>query len=103
MSLLLEFSMWPMGKGESVGSYVAQSLDTIDRSGVSYRLNAMGTILEGEWEEVMPVVEACFRRMQKDCRRITCTMKIDWRQGATGRLDAKVSSVEERLGRPLQH
>ena len=32
--VLLEFSMSPLGKGESVGRYVARSLDIIDRSGV---------------------------------------------------------------------
>jgi uncharacterized protein YqgV (UPF0045/DUF77 family) len=45
--VLLEFSMSPLGKGESVGKYVARSLDIIDKSGVDYRLNPMGTVLEG--------------------------------------------------------
>ena len=45
--LLLEFSMSPLGKGESVSKYVARSLDIIDKSGVDYRLNPMGTVLEG--------------------------------------------------------
>jgi len=31
--ILLEFSMTPVSNGESVGSYVAGSLDIIDRSG----------------------------------------------------------------------
>ena len=48
--VLLEFSMSPLGKGESVGKYVSRSLDLIDKSGVDYRLNPMGTVLEGEWE-----------------------------------------------------
>ena len=52
--VLLEFSMSPLGKGESVGKYVARSLDIIDKSGVDYRLNPMGTVLEGEWDEVFP-------------------------------------------------
>jgi len=39
--------MSPLGKGESVGKYVARSLDIIDKSGVDYRLNPMGTVLEG--------------------------------------------------------
>jgi uncharacterized protein (TIGR00106 family) len=54
--VLLEFSMSPMDKGESVGQYVARSLDIIDKSGVPYRLNPMGTVLEGEWDEVFAVV-----------------------------------------------
>ena len=100
--ILLEFSMSPLGKGESVGKYVARSLDIIDRSGVPYRLNPMGTILEGEWEDVLEVVGRCFQRMRKDCKRISCTMKVDYRQGHAGRLTGKVASVEKRLKRKLR-
>src|SRR5690606_40590381 len=49
--VLLEFSMAPLEKGESVGSYVARSLEIIERSGLDYRLHAMGTILEGELDQ----------------------------------------------------
>jgi uncharacterized protein (TIGR00106 family) len=100
--VLLEFSMSPLGKGESVGKYVARSLDIIDQSGMEYRLNPMGTILEGEWDEVLAVVTRCFRRMQQDCPRISCTMKIDYRKGHRGRLTAKTASVEKRLKRKLK-
>jgi uncharacterized protein (TIGR00106 family) len=102
MAMLLEFSMSPLGKGESVGEYVAGSLEIIDRSGVPYRLNPMGTVLEGEWDEVMNVVRQCLERMSERCDRVTCSMKMDWRRGATGRLTAKVESLERRIGRPLQ-
>ncbi|MDM8006453.1 MAG: MTH1187 family thiamine-binding protein [Phycisphaerae bacterium] len=102
MAMLLEFSMSPLGKGESVSEYVARSLDVIDRSGVPYQLNAMGTVLEGEWDQVVGVVGQCMERMSQDCDRITCTIKFDWRKGATGRLQSKIDSVEKRLGRKLK-
>ena len=54
--ILLEFSMSPMDKGESVSDQVSRSLKIIDESGVPYRLNPMGTVLEGEFDEVMGVV-----------------------------------------------
>ena len=57
--VLIEFSIYPLGKGESVGRYVARALDIVDKSGVSYRLHAMGTILEGEWDECLRVVSKC--------------------------------------------
>lgn len=100
--ILLEFSMSPLGKGESVGKYVARSLDIIDKSGVAYRLNPMGTVLEGDWDEVMGVVKKCYERMKKDCNRISCSIKIDYRKGHTGRLSSKVKSVERRLKRTIQ-
>ena len=48
--VLLEFSMSPLGKGDSVSDYVARSLQIIDESGLAYELHAMGTIIEGEVE-----------------------------------------------------
>ena len=100
--VLLEFSMSPLGKGESVGKYVSRSLDLIDKSGVAYRLNPMGTVLEGEWEDVFRVVRTCYERMKKDCNRISCTIKVDYRKGHEGRLWGKTASVEKRLKRKLK-
>jgi uncharacterized protein (TIGR00106 family) len=100
--VLLEFSMSPLGKGESVGKFVSRSLEIVDKSGVDYRLNPMGTVLEGEWDQVFNVVKKCFERMRKDCNRISCSIKVDYRRGARGRLSGKVASVEKRIGRKLK-
>ena len=100
--VLLEFSMTPLDKGESVSQYVTRSLEIIDNSGVDYRLNPMGTVLEGEWDEVMGVVRQCFEKMSGDCCRITCSIKVDYRKGKTGRLDSKVGSIESKLGKKLK-
>ncbi len=100
--VLLEFSMSPLGKGESVSKYVSRSLDIIDKSGVPYRLNPMGTVLEGEWDEVFGVVRKCYERMRKDCNRISCSIKVDYRKGHSGRLVSKVASVEKALKRSIK-
>lgn len=99
--VLLEFSMSPLTQGESVSPWVARSLDIIDKSGLPYQLTPMGTILEGEWHEVMAVVTACFEAMRTDCRRIGTHIKIDYREGPGGRLKSKVETVQERVGRRL--
>lgn len=100
--VLLEFSMSPLGKGESVSPYVARSLEIIDQSGLDYRLNPMGTVLEGEWDQVLGVVRQCFEEMSKDCNRISVTIKIDYRKGAKGRLVSKIESVERILKKQLK-
>ena len=100
--VLLEFSMSPMDKGESVSDYVSRSLEIVSDSGVDYRLNPMGTVLEGEWEEVMSVVKKCYEMMRSDCKRITCSVKIDYREGKNGRLESKMASVENKLGKKLR-
>jgi uncharacterized protein (TIGR00106 family) len=100
--VLLEFSMAPLEKGASVGEYVARSLTIIDDSGLDYRLHAMGTIVEGEIDDVLAVLKSCLEAMAADCERITCTAKLDYRRGHSGRLKSKVASVEDKLGRPLK-
>ena len=100
--VLLEFSISPMDKGESVSPYVARSLDIIDKSGLSYQLHAMGTIVEGEIDQVLSILKDCLDAMATDCDRITCTAKLDYRKGHSGRLEAKPTSVEKHLGRQLK-
>lgn len=100
--VLLEFAMAPTGQGESLSAQVARVLDVIDRSGVPYQLTPMGTILEGEWDEVMAVVTACFRTLQAECPRIGMNLKMDWRAGTESRLRSKIARVEEHLGRKLR-
>ena len=100
--VLLEFSMAPLGQGDSVSHQVARILDLIDRSGVPYQLTPMGTILEGKWPAVMAVVTACFETLQAECSRIGIQIKVDYRAGPGGRLHSKTARVEEHLGRKLQ-
>lgn len=99
--VLLEFSMYPTDRGESVSDYVARIIEIIDDSGLPYRLGPMGTTLEGEWDEVLAVVKACHDRLAEDCGRIACQIKIDSRKGKNGRLESKVQTLREKTGRDL--
>ena len=103
MSALVEFSMTPLDKGESVGEFIARSLRIVDDSGLPYRLNPMGTVIEGDWPEVFAVIQQCYERMRQDCRRISCSIKVDWRAGKAGRLESKIDRVEQILGKKLNN
>jgi uncharacterized protein (TIGR00106 family) len=100
--VLLDFSMAPMGKGESVAPYVARCLEIVAASGLDYRLHAMGTTLEGEWDAVFAVVRQCFEALRPECDRISCSIKVDYRKGPGDRLDRKVRHVQELVARPLK-
>lgn len=99
--VLIEFSMFPTDKGESVSSYVSRSLEIIDDSGLPYKLGPMGTCIEGDIDQVFDVVKQCFERMSQDCNRIACNLKLDWRRGKSGRLTAKVDSIKQKTDRDL--
>ena len=100
--LLAEISIWPMDKGVSVSEYVARALDVIDQSGLAYKVGPLGTCVEGEYDEVMRVVKRCHEVLWADSDRIMCNIKMDWRRGTTGRIEGKVRSVEQKLGRKLR-
>jgi uncharacterized protein (TIGR00106 family) len=99
---LLEFSISPLGVGESVSQYVARCVDLIDKSGLDYRLHAMGTVVEGDLDPLLSLLKQCIEAVAKDCDRVSVSAKLDYRKGHGGALDAKVASVEKRLGRPVK-
>src|SRR5437763_1907457 len=100
--VLLDFSVTPLGKGESVSPYVARCLEVVAASGLDYRLHAMGTTVEGDLDAVLSVLRRCFAALEPDCDRITCSAKFDYRKGPGGRLRSKVEKVEALVGRPLK-
>jgi uncharacterized protein (TIGR00106 family) len=100
--VLLEMSIVPLGAGESVSAYVARCVDIVDLSGLNYELHAMGTIVEGELAEVLSLMQQCIEEVAKSANRVSCSAKIDYRQGHSGALTSKVASVEQKLGRPVK-
>ena len=79
--VLLEMSITPLGKGESVSHYVAECVDIIDRSGLDYELHAMGTIVEGELDQVLDLMRRCIEQIATHSDRVTCAAKLDFRRG----------------------
>ncbi len=101
MSVLAEFSIVPLGKGASVSPQIARVMQIVVDSGISYRANPMGTVIEGDWDQVMNVVRRCHEDVLKDSERVVTTIKIDDRKGGGQRMDRKLASVEEKLGKKL--
>ena len=96
--VLVEFSVFPLGKGESVGDYVARCLKIVEQSTVEYQCHAMGTTIEGDLDSVFEVVKRCVRELTSDCDRVECAMKLDYRKGHAGELKSRLPRVEKRLG-----
>lgn len=99
--VLLEFSIYPVDKGASLSPYVARAVEIVSQSGLPYQVHAMGTVVEGELEPLLQLVQRCFETLKADCDRIECVMKFDYRRGRSGALAGKVASIERQLGRPL--
>lgn len=100
--VLLEMSVIPLGKGESMSPYVARCVDIVEQSGLDYELHSMGTIVEGELRDVLRVMQQCIEELAKDNDRVSCTAKLDYRKGVSGQIKDKVTRVEQQLGRSLK-
>jgi len=100
--MLAEFSVVPLGRGESVSEYVAECLKIVDASGLDYRINPMGTVVEGDYDEVMALVKKCHMRVMELSNRVVTTVKIDDRIGVKHMMSGKISSVEGKLGKKLK-
>ena len=99
---IAEFSISPAGKGASVSTYVARCVDLVDRSGLPYRLNPMGTVVEGPFDDVLALISRCHKAVAADCERVSTIIKIDDRKGASNQIEGKVRKVETLLGRKLR-
>jgi uncharacterized protein (TIGR00106 family) len=100
--MVIEFSVVPVGRGEELAGSVARILDIIDRSGLPYQLTAMGTLVEGDWDEVVGLIRRCHEAMRGESGRVLTHIAIDDRPNASGRLSGKVRDVERALGRTLK-
>jgi uncharacterized protein (TIGR00106 family) len=99
--MLLEFSTFPAGE-KSYSHIVAKVIDLVDKSGLPYETHALGTLVEGEWDEVMELVKKCHMLLVNDFDRVMTRITIDDRKGATERIHGKVKAVENALGRNIK-
>lgn len=97
MNTIVDFSIFPVDKGESLSPYVARAMDIIRTSGLKYHMGPMGTSIEGEWDALQALINRCFEALKTDCNRIIMTIKVDFRKGATDRIQHKIRSVQEKM------
>ena len=100
--MVVNFSVVPIGKESSLSAKVAEVLKIVSESEIDYKLHSMGTILEGDWGEIMGLIKKCHKRVLKDSDRVLTTITIDDRKGRTGRISGKIKSVERKLGNKLK-
>lgn len=97
---VVEVSITPLGTATTgVSEYVAGCLRIVAESGLSHQLTPMGTVIEGNLDDVMAVI----RRMheapfQAGAKRVSTLIKIDDRRDREGHsMAGKIRSVEEKL------
>lgn len=100
--MIAEFTIVPLDKGESLSQYVSKIIDLVDESGLEYKLTPMGTVVEGDWDEVMDLIKRCHMKMREESNRVDSRIAIDDREGAENRITGKIESVESKLGKKVK-
>ena len=86
----------PIGMGESLSDYVAECVKVVQASGLDHELTPMGTIVQGDMEEVMKVIMSCHQKVLSMSNRVVTDIRIDDRKNER-HMSAKVESVRAKL------
>lgn len=98
--MLFAFSVAPTATASpdgSVSEAVAAAVKVVRDSGLPHETTAMFTTIEGDWDEVMPVIQAACEAVARFSPRVSLVLKADLRPGHENQLRAKVERVEEHL------
>lgn len=96
--LMVEFSVTPLDRGESVGDFAAEAIELISRSGLKYKVGPMATTIEGEPSAVMNVISDCLKNLSKKSGRLIFNIQGDLRPKSANQIEHAVERVEEVLG-----
>lgn len=78
MSVLVAFSVTPLGVGEGVGEIVTEAIRVVRDSGLPNQTDAMFTVIEGDtWAEVMAVVQRAVEAVAARAPRVSAVIKVD--------------------------
>ena len=95
--MIVNFTIFPIGKGESLSGYVAKAFEIIKKSGLPHENHSMGTNIEGEWDNIMPVIDLCRKKMLELVDRVHISITIDDRKDQIGRMGKKVESAKAKM------
>ena len=101
---LVEISIIPLGtETPSVSKYVARAVEVLqDEKDIKYELTAMGTIIEGELERLLTIVQKMHQSvLDAGIMRVVTIIKIDERRDKNSSMRSKIESVKRELGPEL--
>ncbi|MBI4465748.1 MAG: MTH1187 family thiamine-binding protein [Acidobacteria bacterium] len=100
--MLIELNIVPLGRGLHLSQDLAEVLKVIDDSGLPYCLTPSGTCIEGEWGEVMSLVQRCHAQARTISQHVLTTIRIEDDAGTRHKLAENIAGVERAAGRTLR-
>ena len=99
MKVMVDVGIVPIGVGVSLSSYVAACERIFAEAGLTAKLHAYGTNLEGEWDDVFAAIKRCHEVLHEmGAPRLYTVIKAGTRTDKAQTLEDKVASVREKLG-----
>ena len=98
---LVEISVVPIGTSSpGVSGYVADCVSVLQKHGnLSYRVTPMGTVIEGELDDILTVVRQMHEvPFNRGAMRVVTTIRIDDRRDKPLTMSGKVEAVMSKLG-----
>ena len=97
---IAEVSIVPLGTGStSVSRYVAKCMKVLDASGLVYELHGMGTIIEGDMEDLFSAIRKMHEvPFEEGALRVVTSVKVDDRRDKKATAKEKVQSVMKKKG-----
>jgi uncharacterized protein (TIGR00106 family) len=89
----------PLGTGTpSVSRFVAGVERILRATSLTHQLTAMGTIIEGDLDEILAVVRQMHEHpFTQGAQRVSTSLRIDDRRDQQASIAGKMRSVEEKL------
>jgi uncharacterized protein (TIGR00106 family) len=98
MNVIVDLCIIPMNAEISLSPYIAACQKVLTDAGLSIRLHAYGTNIEGEWDTVMAAIKACHEKVHAmGAPRISTTIKLGTRTDKRQTMDEKVTHVAALL------
>ena len=97
--MIAQFTLMPLGtKTDSLSKSLAKAMKHVVDSGLTYRVGPMGTTVEGDWYQVMTLINRCRKTILREHPRVSIWISIDDRPEARNPMVSKVRSLEKKMG-----
>lgn len=96
--MLFEMTLVPVGSDAHVSDEIASAIKIVEAAGLPFQLTPSATCIEGDWDEVMPIIQRCHQNLRRHAPHVVTLIKVEDEEDADNMLEKNVASVEEKVG-----
>ena len=98
----MELTIIPLGRGRSISGDLAELVRIIEGSSLDYRMTAFGTLVEGDWDQLVRLARECHFVVRSKTERVLTMIRIDDYGERVGEIEGAVKRVEQKLRRTVR-